>query len=80
MTEHPRSTVRNLSSVWETFWCSEGNTFNLGLFRILFAISLYLEVSVTAWWSVFAIEGGIQIEDGHLDLDQALEGERLLGT
>jgi len=61
MTEHPRSTVRNLSSVWETFWCSEGNTFNLGLFRILFAISLYLEVSVTAWWSVFAIEGGFHL-------------------
>ena len=61
MTEHPRSTVRNLCSVWETFWCSEGNTFNLGLFRILFAISLYLEVSVTAWWSVFAIEGGFHL-------------------
>ena len=61
MTGHLESIARKLSSAWETFWYSKGNTFNLGLFRILFAISLYLEVSTTGWWSVFAIEGGFHL-------------------
>jgi len=61
MTEHLESIARKLSSAWETFWYAKGNTFSLGLFRILFAICLYLEVSTTAWWSVFAIEGGFHL-------------------
>jgi len=61
MTGHLESTARKLSSAWETFWYSKGSTFNLGLFRILFAISLYVEVSTTTWYSVFAIEGGFHL-------------------
>ncbi len=61
MTGHLDSIARKFSSAWETFWYSQGNTLSLGLFRILFAICLYLEVSVTAWWSVFAIEGGFHL-------------------
>lgn len=61
MTEHLDSTARKFSSAWETFWYSNGNTFSLGLFRLLFAICLYLELSTTAWWSVFAIEGGFHL-------------------
>ncbi len=61
MTGHLKSIARKLSSAWKTFWYSRGNTLSLGLFRILFAICLYLETSTTAWWSVFAIEGGFHL-------------------
>ncbi len=61
MTGAAKSPMRMLRAAWETFWYSQGNTFSLGLFRILFAICLYLEISTTAWWSVFAIEGGFHL-------------------
>jgi len=61
MTGHLESIVRKSSSAWEIFWYAKGNTCSLGLFRILFAITLYLEVSTTAWYSVFAIEGGFHL-------------------
>jgi len=61
MTGASKSPMRMLSAAWETFWYSKGNTFSLGLFRILFAICLYLETSTTTWWSVFAIEGGFHL-------------------
>jgi len=61
MTGASKSPMRMLRAAWQTFWYSQGNTFSLGLFRILFAICLYLEISTTAWWSVFAIEGGFHL-------------------
>ena len=61
MTGHLESPTRKLGAAWETFWYSKGNTFSLGLFRLLFAICLYLEVHTTTWYSVFAIEGGFHL-------------------
>lgn len=46
---------------WETFWFSQGSTFTLGLFRILFAILLCREVFTTRSRSLFAIEGGFHL-------------------
>ncbi len=58
---------------WEAFWFSEGSTFSLGLFRILFALLLYREITTTLSKSLFAVEGGF-----HRDVDaMAEELERL---
>ena len=62
MTGHLGSPARKLGVAWETFWYSKGSTLNLGLFRILLAISLWYEVSSTLWWSTFAIEGGFHLQ------------------
>lgn len=61
MTRHLESSVRKLSEAWEGFWYSKGSTFNLGLFRILFAYCLYREVTNTFNKSMFAIEGGFHL-------------------
>jgi len=61
MTGRVVSSVRKFSVSWEGFWLSEGSTFNLSLFRILFAICLFLEVSMTFNKSVFAIEGDFHL-------------------
>ena len=46
---------------WEAFWVSEGSTFSLGLFRILFALLLYREMTTTLSRSLFAVEGGFHL-------------------
>ena len=61
MTRRGGSSFRKFSVSWEGFWLSEGSTFNLALFRILFAICLFLEVSMTANKSLFAIEGDFHL-------------------
>jgi len=61
MTRHIGSLVHKFSVSWEGFWISKGSTFNLALFRILFAICLFLEVSMTFNKSLFAIEGDFHL-------------------
>ena len=61
MTERFESTTRKLGAAWETFWYSQGGTFNLGLFRILFAYCLYREAGNTHKDSKFAIEDGFYL-------------------
>ena len=61
MTGRVESLVRKFSITWESFWCSEGSTFNIALFRILFAIALFFEVGVTMNKGIFAIEGGFHL-------------------
>ena len=61
MTFLSGSMVRKFIEGWKGFWYGSGGTFNLGLFRILFAICLYHEVGTTRWFSVFAIEGGFHL-------------------
>jgi len=46
---------------WEAFWFSEGSTFSLGLFRILFALLLYREITTTLSKSLFAVQGGFHL-------------------
>ncbi len=53
--------LKRITKAWETFWFSEGSTFTLGLFRILFAILLCREVFTTRSLSLFAIEGGFHL-------------------
>ncbi len=53
--------IEKFCQAWERFWYSTGSTFNLGLFRFLFAICLFHEIGTTAWFSVFAIEGGFHL-------------------
>ena len=50
-----------LEEAWQRFWHSSGPTMSLGLFRIAFAFTLGLEVSVTRAKSLFAIEGGFHL-------------------
>ncbi len=50
-----------MTRAWETFWFSQGGTFTLGLFRILFALLLCREVYTTRSRSLFAIEGGFHL-------------------
>jgi len=52
---------QKIARAWETFWFSQGSTFTLGLFRILFAILLCEEVFTTRSRSLFAIEGGFHL-------------------
>ncbi len=61
MTRRLESLVRKFSETWESFWYSKGSTFNLGLFRILFAFCLFLEIENTVPKSLFAIEGGFHL-------------------
>ena len=61
MTFLSGSMVRKFIEGWERFWYGSGSTFNLGLFRILFAICLCHEIGTTRWFSVFAIEGGFHL-------------------
>ena len=61
MTGRLESPTHKLGAAWETFWYSKGCTFSLGLFRILFAICLVLEIGTTVWFSVYAIEGGFHL-------------------
>ena len=51
----------NFTEAWQRFWYVSGGTFNLGLFRILFAVCLFHELSATEWFSVFAIKGGFHL-------------------
>lgn len=53
--------VRKFIEGWERFWYGSGSSFNLGLFRILFAICLYHELDTVAWFSVFAMQGGFHL-------------------
>jgi hypothetical protein len=46
---------------WNAFWFGRGNTFTLGLYRVLFAYCLWREVGTTQNRSVFAIEGGFHL-------------------
>lgn len=48
-------------AIWDRFWHSSGSTLSLGLFRIVFAIALFLEVSITRGKSLFAVEGGFHL-------------------
>jgi len=61
MTGLSESPMLKLGAAWEAFWYSKGCSFNLGLFRILFATCLFLEVSTTFHKSRFAIEGGFHL-------------------
>ncbi len=61
MTGRIESLVRKFSITWESFWFSEGSTFNIALFRILFALALFFEVGVTLYKGLFAIEGGFHL-------------------
>jgi len=61
MTAGFQSSGRKLCVTWESFWYSEGSTFNLALFRILFATCLYREVGISFNMSRFAIEGGFHL-------------------
>ncbi len=61
MTGLSESPMRRLGAAWEAFWYSKGCSFNLGLFRILFATCLFLEVSTTFHKSRFAIKGGFHL-------------------
>jgi len=61
MTRTKKFWIRKFIETWEGFWSSNGSTFNLSLFRILFAICLFLEVSRTFNISVFAIEGDFHL-------------------
>ena len=61
MTRRLESLVRKFSETWESFWYSKGSTFNLGLFRILFAFCLFLEIENTVPKSLFAIEDGFHL-------------------
>ncbi len=46
---------------WNRFWFAEGNTFSLGVFRVLFALCLLWEIPVTRAKSVSGIEGGFHL-------------------
>ena len=61
MTRRLESRVRRFIETWEGFWFSKGSTFNLALFRILFAIALFFEVAVTFDKSLFAIDGDFHL-------------------
>jgi len=61
MTRRVESLDRKFSNSWEGFWYSKGGTFNLALFRILFAICLFFEVGLTLPEGVFAIEGSFHL-------------------
>jgi len=61
MTRRVESLDRKFSNSWEGFWYSKGDTFNLALFRILFAICLFFEVGLTLPEGVFAIEGSFHL-------------------
>ena len=61
MTGRVESLVRKFSITWERFWFSEGSTFNISLFRILFALALFFEVGLTMNKGIFAIEGGFHL-------------------
>ena len=61
MTDRFKSTTRKLGAAWEKFWYSQGSTFNLGLFRILFAYCLYQEVGNTYKDSRLALEDGFYL-------------------
>ena len=61
MTGGVESLVRKFSITWENFWFSEGSTFNIALFRILFALALFFEVGMTLNKGLFAIEGGYHL-------------------
>ena len=50
--------TRKFGAAWEGFWNAKGSSFNLGLFRILFAITLFLEVDISYNKNSFALEGG----------------------
>jgi hypothetical protein len=51
--------VKRLGRAWESFWLAEGETTALGLFRILFACCLLLEVHASQIKSVNAIDDGL---------------------
>ena len=61
MNQQQVSFDQKMVRAWETFWFSQGSTFTLGLFRILFAILLCREVFTTRSRSLFAIEGGFHL-------------------
>ena len=61
MNPQQASPYRKMAQAWETFWFSQGSTFTLGLFRILFALLLCQEVFTTRSKSLFAIEGGFHL-------------------
>ena len=67
------SLVRKFSITWDNFWFSEGSTFNIALFRILFALALFFEVGVTLNKGLFAIEGGYHLP--YLELVQLVTSE-----
>ena len=49
------------ASAWERFWFARGSAASLGLFRILFAGCLWVEVRTTFARSGFALEGGFHL-------------------
>jgi hypothetical protein len=51
----------SLGRSWDRVWHAEGSTLSLGLFRLLFAFSLFQEVRTTRAKSLFAIEGGFHL-------------------
>jgi hypothetical protein len=52
--------VRPLPAL-DAFFFASGRTLNLGLFRVLFACALWIEVSVSLNMSAFAIDGGFHL-------------------
>jgi uncharacterized membrane protein YphA (DoxX/SURF4 family) len=50
--------MRRLFSRWEAFWFAEGPTLGLGVFRILFALTLVLEVGTNFEMQQNAVAGG----------------------
>jgi len=56
-----RSGFAGVRRSWDRFWFAEGPTTAFGLFRILFAICLALEVENTFHRSAFAVEGGFHL-------------------
>ena len=73
MTGRVESWGRKFIEAWEGFWFSKGSTFNLSLFRILFAIALYFELGVSFDKSLFAIEGDFHLP--YFEIIQLVNGE-----
>ena len=50
--------TRKFGAAWVDFWNATGSSFNLGLFRIFFAVCLFFEVDISYRKNSFAVEGG----------------------